>query len=59
MCSVCDGRWEVRPLVCACWFPRLCQALGDRVLPVCRDGKNQYQEVFGVPSNELFTAIYR
>ncbi|XP_045328526.1 acetylserotonin O-methyltransferase [Leopardus geoffroyi] len=24
-----------------------------------RDGKNQYQEAFGVPSNELFTAIYR
>ncbi|XP_034505567.1 acetylserotonin O-methyltransferase [Ailuropoda melanoleuca] len=24
-----------------------------------RDGKNQYQEAFGVPSDELFTAIYR
>ncbi|XP_044090995.1 acetylserotonin O-methyltransferase isoform X2 [Neovison vison] len=24
-----------------------------------RDGKNQYPEVFGVPSDELFTAIYR
>ncbi|XP_042831144.1 acetylserotonin O-methyltransferase [Panthera tigris] len=24
-----------------------------------RDGKNRYQEAFGVPSDELFTAIYR
>ncbi|XP_025713758.1 acetylserotonin O-methyltransferase isoform X2 [Callorhinus ursinus] len=29
------------------------------VAQAVRDGKNQYQEAFGVPSDELFTAIYR
>ncbi|XP_004400041.1 PREDICTED: acetylserotonin O-methyltransferase [Odobenus rosmarus divergens] len=29
------------------------------VAQAVRDGKNQYQETFGVPSDELFTAIYR
>ena len=27
--------------------------------PVFREGKNQYLKAFGVPSEELFSAIYR
>ena len=38
-------------------WPR--QIRGDRVAPVCRDGRNPYLEAFGVPSDQLFSAIYR
>lgn len=33
---------------------------GDSLAPpVFREGKNQYLKAFGVPSEELFSAIYR
>lgn len=55
----CDGRWDVPPAVRAHWRPRCAQVPSDRVLSDCRDGKNQYRKAFGVPSDDLFTAIYR
>ncbi|XP_057171858.1 acetylserotonin O-methyltransferase [Ursus arctos] len=48
----CQGNmlWYLARTTYLCWG-HLAQAV--------RDGKNQYQEAFGVPSEELFTAIYR
>lgn len=55
--SVTGGE-AVRPRVpTGAPWPR--QIRGDRVAPVCRDGRNQYLEAFGVPSDQLFSAIYR
>ncbi|XP_022374190.1 acetylserotonin O-methyltransferase isoform X2 [Enhydra lutris kenyoni] len=42
--------WYLARTTYLCWG-HLAQAV--------RDGKNQYPEAFGVPSDELFTAIYR
>ena len=35
------------------------RGLSDSLLLVFREGRNQYPKAFGIPSEELFSAIYR
>ena len=35
------------------------RGLSDGLLLVFREGRNQYLKAFGIPSEELFSAIYR
>ena len=57
--AVCDARGRsvsARPRERSAVTSR---GLSDGLLLVFREGRNQYLKAFGIPSEELFSAIYR